>query len=906
MAARGRQRRRSSGRRRTCVVRLLGALAAIVLLAAPARAASDPAFAGTGTVVLDLGGDDAASAVALDGRGRVVIGAASRAADRHEIVVTALAAHGTVEQSFGDGGSVRVAVGAGAQIAALAAAGDGIVAAGWAAGALDAPLVLRVSPEGIPAPDFAARARAALGAPGGARVLAVAPAGDGRVVVAGTLRDGDDERAFVARLLSDGGADPSFGDGGRAVPKGAGDDAAALAVATDPRGRIVIAGRDGAGAFVARLARDGALDPAFAVDGVARVSFGAPAHVVAAAVDADGGAVFVAAGSAAGAPARLARTRPDGVVDATFARRGDAALARDGAGLRPRSVALDPAGGRVVVSGVVVRPDGEHATLVRLLADGTPDAAFGTDGVLDATLATRADVGAALAVQPDGRVVAAGAFAAGAGRDLAVARFADAVGRCGDGVRAADEACDHGAANGGPGSCCSAGCTVRAAGTACRAAAGACDDAELCDGTSDACPEDRFARAGAPCRAAAGACDVAEACSGTSPECPANDVRTRGTVCRVASGACDLDEECDGVSGECPADGKRTGECRASRGGCDPAEWCDGASGDCPADVRLPDGSACDDGDACTANDLCAGDVCRGGPRDDLACTGWLCAQVRQRRRVDGRAPRPRTLRELGLDVREIEAGRAVCLPAVTAHADEDADAQTVAQEGGGADVHAADEADGRTAYLTYAVTPGRGSRGADRPPRLVSATVEDRFGVLEVTPRQVERVSLPAAVGAPEASRAPAGTSYQCQVLGRPEAAPGGPREVAVRVVGESSSERFALGRARRLCYPAGVAAASVDDPDSTDALVCYELRRLVTEAPRTMPVPFVAVNRFESLLVGALGARQLCVPAVLLGAAWHDPEPRPTPRKQRRPARERRPDRAPRPHADGSPATP
>jgi hypothetical protein len=86
----------------------------------------------------------------------------------------------------------------------------------------------------------------------------------------------------------------------------------------------------------------------------------------------------------------------------------------------------------------------------------------------------------------------------------------------------------------------------------------------------------------------------------------------------------------------------------------------------------------------------------------------------------------------------------------------------------------------------------------------------------------------------------------------------------------------------------------------------VCYELRRLVTEAPATMPVPFLAVNRFESLLVGALGARQLCVPAVLLGAAWHDPEPRPTPGKPRRPARERRPDRAPRSQADGGPGAP
>ena len=69
---------------------------------------------------------------------------------------------------------------------------------------------------------------------------------------------------------------------------------------------------------------------------------------------------------------------------------------------------------------------------------------------------------------------------------------AAAKGVCGDGILDSGEACDLGASNGAPGSCCSATCSFKSAGTVCRAAAAECDVAESCTGTSALCPADTF------------------------------------------------------------------------------------------------------------------------------------------------------------------------------------------------------------------------------------------------------------------------------------------------------------------------------------------------------------------------------------------------------------------------------
>ncbi|MBM4243043.1 MAG: hypothetical protein FJ148_04415, partial [Deltaproteobacteria bacterium] len=299
----------------------------------------DRAFAASGRVVVDLGGDDTADALVLDARGRIVVAGTTRTAGRHQVSLSAIAPDGSVDVTFATRGTLRLDAGSGAHVAALVAAGDGLVAAGWTGEADGDVLVLRVSPHGEPDTGFGARARDALRAAGRERALAVTVVTDGGLVVGGSTRVDGDERAFLARLLPDGRIDPSFGDGGRTVLDGVGRDASVLALASDARGRIVVAGRGGGGAFAARLAPSGTLDRSFARDGVASLPLERPVRVTAAAIDPDGGAVLVARAPAVDAPSLALRVRPDGTRDERFAQGGVAELAHDGLAIAPGSVA---------------------------------------------------------------------------------------------------------------------------------------------------------------------------------------------------------------------------------------------------------------------------------------------------------------------------------------------------------------------------------------------------------------------------------------------------------------------------------------------------------------------------------------------------------------------------------------
>jgi hypothetical protein len=130
------------------------------------------------------------------------------------------------------------------------------------------------------------------------------------------------------------------------------------------------------------------------------------------------------------------------------------------------------------------------------------------------------------------------------------------------------------------------------AGTICRLATDVCDVSETCDGSSTACPLDKFVAATEVCRPKAGDCDVAENCTGSSAACPTDKFLAKSAVCRPAvAGGCDVAEYCDGSHAVCPADvfsPVSTTPCRYSADGsvCDPPEFCTGTSNACPADVK--------------------------------------------------------------------------------------------------------------------------------------------------------------------------------------------------------------------------------------------------------------------------------------------------------------------------------
>jgi uncharacterized delta-60 repeat protein len=112
-----------------------------------------------------------------------------------------------------------------------------------------------------------------------ASAYAVAIQPDGKIVVAGSARDGGVTDVMLARFGSDGSLDTSFGAGGTVLTAiGDGDDVGAAALALQADGRIVVAGRasdaGGTNLMVARYNADGSPDTSFGTGGVSLVPLG--------------------------------------------------------------------------------------------------------------------------------------------------------------------------------------------------------------------------------------------------------------------------------------------------------------------------------------------------------------------------------------------------------------------------------------------------------------------------------------------------------------------------------------------------------------------------------------------------------------------------------------------------------
>ncbi|MFI9152156.1 calcium-binding protein [Streptomyces sp. NPDC053367] len=239
---------------------------------------------------------------------------------------------------------------------------------------------------------------------------------DGKIVVVGnSWREYEDCCWFVvARYNTDGTLDTSFSGDGRVFADIAGPTDA-LDVAIDAGGRIVAAGYTGGEMAVLRLTGDGTPDPAFGGgDGIVTANPAGPilqegGDGRALALQPDGKIVV---GGEVGSTAfdfALMRFTTDGSVDTTFS--GDGIVRTDFGGYEAvEALAVQP-DGRIVAAG---SSDG-RAAVGRYLSDGSPDTSFDGNGRVLTTGATIADI----ALQSDGRIVAAGTN----GDDFSVLRY---------------------------------------------------------------------------------------------------------------------------------------------------------------------------------------------------------------------------------------------------------------------------------------------------------------------------------------------------------------------------------------------------------------------------------------------------------------------------------------------------
>jgi uncharacterized delta-60 repeat protein len=248
---------------------------------------------------------------------------------------------------------------------------------------------------------------------------AVAAQPDGRIVVAGRS---EEERFDLVRYNPNGALDRSFG--GRGSVHGYREDAGtATALALQPDGKIVAAGYGGhctpdCWFILARVNRDGSPDTGFDGDGSVETGFGGREEGASdVALQPDGKIVAVGA-SCCSSPDLgfvIARYAPDGSLDSNFGTDGTTTTLV-GLAAGAHAVALQP-DGKIIVAGDAVFPRRKFAfVLARYNPDGSLDTSFDNDGKVTALGKFSAgDV----AVQPDGKIVAAGSK----GSDLALRRY---------------------------------------------------------------------------------------------------------------------------------------------------------------------------------------------------------------------------------------------------------------------------------------------------------------------------------------------------------------------------------------------------------------------------------------------------------------------------------------------------
>jgi uncharacterized delta-60 repeat protein len=348
----------------------------------------DPTFGHGGIVLTDFGHSyDWAYALALQPDGKIVVAGVSDASGSKDFALARYNPDGALDASFGDGGLVT----------------DGVRS-------LTADII---------------------------HGIAIQP--DGRIIVGGvsfedvvTTRPHGD--FMVARYLPNGRPDLTFGVGG-VMTTDFGDESydEPYAVVLQPDGKVVLGGYTTSGGgpgvlfgadqlAVARYMPNGLLDPGFGQGGKVIIDGGTlDERILALALAPDGS--LLAGGYVNGekrSDLLLARLRTDGSLSDGFGNTGKGLSVNDLGTNSERlsSLVLQP-DGKIVAGGQTAVANNADFAVFRYDSRGFFDASFGRAGVAVFDFEGREDRVHAMALQPDGKIVAVGQSEA----DFALVRF---------------------------------------------------------------------------------------------------------------------------------------------------------------------------------------------------------------------------------------------------------------------------------------------------------------------------------------------------------------------------------------------------------------------------------------------------------------------------------------------------
>jgi uncharacterized delta-60 repeat protein len=340
---------------------------------------------------------------------------------------TVHAAAGDLDPTFGNGGKVTTSFTPASDFAqAVVLQPDGkIIAAGVAAFDFDFGFfaLARYNPDGNLDNGFGASGRVTTDfSEGNDVVTGIVLQPDGKIIAAGFTSNISD--FALARYNPDGSLDSGFGSGGKVVTDFFGARDQAFSVALQPDGKIVVAGRANTSFEVqsdfalARYNPDGSLDTSFGSGGKVTTEFSGSSDGEATALALQPDGKIIVAGSAFGSSSSpmpgsdfaLVRYNPDGSLDSTFGAGGK--LTTDFFGLSDMASGIAiQSDGRIIAAGTAsfdrFSPFSDFA-LARYHPNGSLDSTFGVGGKTTTDLSGTGDRASDLLLQPDGKIVAAG------------------------------------------------------------------------------------------------------------------------------------------------------------------------------------------------------------------------------------------------------------------------------------------------------------------------------------------------------------------------------------------------------------------------------------------------------------------------------------------------------------------
>jgi uncharacterized delta-60 repeat protein len=274
---------------------------------------------------------------------------------------------------------------------------------------------------------------------------------NGQIVVAGDIAGQDS--VLLARYNANGSLDTTFGNGGTATTVFS-TYTVVSGIAVQPDGKILVAGSHGfptnttSPGLLLRYNANGTLDSTFGSGGI--VTTAIPLGTVAAtayfgvAVYPNAGTAndgkIVAAGEVSSTPGGtqnqrqmgVTRYNPNGTLDTTFAAGVGYEAIPDPNFTNPndfaRAVAIESDGKLVIVGDSYHGPNPCYSRVVRLNVDGSLDTTFGTGGQVTTAIGTTTTGGTyslywAVAIQPDGKILAAGMAQVGSQNEFSLARY---------------------------------------------------------------------------------------------------------------------------------------------------------------------------------------------------------------------------------------------------------------------------------------------------------------------------------------------------------------------------------------------------------------------------------------------------------------------------------------------------